>query len=164
MAPPHISAPVPSSRRQFFVVSSATPWTTPPTAPCSTICPDPNQLSAPAVWRPVCSTGSCRLACSAARKSLVCWGWIVLHAISSLVHWCCSCPGQGRAANPWWLWWPGSIDFRAHPGTVTAPIVAALHLTCATAPQHSPLPVSLSNTFLGLCQPQDPLNRPTCNR
>ncbi|KAJ4983563.1 hypothetical protein SVAN01_10936 [Stagonosporopsis vannaccii] len=56
------------------------------------------------------------LGCSAARKSLVCWGVdraARYQLACSLVHWCCSCPGQGRAANPWWLRRPGSSDLQS---------------------------------------------------
>lgn len=58
------------------------------------------------------STGCCRLAAALRANPWSVGTWIVLRATSSLVHWCCSCPGQGRAANPWWLRRPGSSDLQ----------------------------------------------------
>ena len=130
-------------------------WIAPPTAPRATICsiPTSGALAALRTRRlEACSTGCCRLACSAARKSLVCWGWIVLHAISSLVHWCCSCPGQGRAANPWWLsaaWVVWVQRFSSTSRLCDCPNSRgpAPHLRYCSSTL-SPPPVSVSNTFL----------------
>lgn len=45
---------------------------------------------------------------------------------------------------------PRRPSILAHPGLLPLPIVAALHI-CATASQHSPLPIHLSNISLGHC-------------
>jgi hypothetical protein len=62
-----------------------------------------SQLSAAARRSITLSTDCCRLAASLRASPWSVGGWIVLHARRSLVHWCCSSPGQGRAANPGWL-------------------------------------------------------------
>ncbi|KAF1927296.1 uncharacterized protein M421DRAFT_176189 [Didymella exigua CBS 183.55] len=112
-----ISVPVPSSHRQSFVVPSDSVDDPADGAALDHLLASQasarSQLSAPAAWRPVYSTGCCRLACSLRANPWSVGRWIVLHAISSLVHWCCSYPGQGRAANPWLLRRPGSSDFQS---------------------------------------------------
>lgn len=106
-------------------------------------------------------TGCCRLA---ARVQILgrhpgLLGWIVLQAIISFVHWCCRAllPSPCailRRPGVYRLWYKVVAS-----RLLDLPIVAALHSSCATAPQHSPLPITSSPTnFLGHCQPADPFN------
>jgi hypothetical protein len=57
--------------------------------------------------------------------------------------------------------WPGFSTSRPATACPNSPGPAAPH--CARySSTLSPLPVFVSNTFLGLCQPQDPFKCPTC--
>jgi hypothetical protein len=127
------------------------------------------KASAPAAWKRASSSARPVAAAWPAALHANPWsvgGWIVLRTINSLVHWCCRCPGHGRAANPWWLaaaWVVWVQRFSSTSRLCDCPNSRgpAPHLRYRS--QHSPLPVSVSNTFLGLCQPQDPLNWPACS-
>ena len=165
-----ISAPVPSSRWQSFVPATNKRRRRRLCVPASSVrarSPQPiahrPRLRSRALAQRRSSTGCCRLAASLRANPWSVGGWIVLRAINSLVHWCCSCPGQGRAANPWWLRRPGSSDFQRASWHSDCPNSRGPAPHLRYAPQHSPLPVSASNTFLGLCQPQDPFNWPACS-
>lgn len=172
MAPPSrlpISAPVPASHSQSFVGPRA-PWTSVDDpadgASLQHPVPVPTSLCACSAPAPAQSTGCCRLAAVLRANPWSVGGWIVLRAISSLARLCTGAAAALVKAVRQILGGFGGLGpaiFRAHPGTATAPIVAALHLTCATAPQHSPLPRVCLQQFLGLCQPQDPFNWPACS-
>ena|SRR5690242_3845130 len=165
MAPPSrlpISAPVPASRCKSFVALAHRGRVDAPA--------DGASAPSPSV-RPSLPSCACELdrllplGCSCAQILGLLGGGscCALSVACSLAHWCCSCPGQGRAAHPWWLRRPGSSDFQNTSRHSDCPNSRRPAPHLRYRPQHSPLPRVCLQQFLGLRQHQDPLNWPACS-